>query len=109
MFRDADIWILDEPTSALDADSEAHIFTQLREDLGGRTGIIISHRMSTVKIADRIAVMQRGQITELGTHGELMNADGRYAELYELQAKGFVGDADAAPDVKVSGIRYRRL
>ncbi|HEU5417670.1 MAG TPA: ABC transporter ATP-binding protein [Streptosporangiaceae bacterium] len=108
MFRDADIWILDEPTSALDADSEAHIFTQLREDLDGRTGIIISHRMSTVKIADRIAVMQEGRITELGTHGELMSAGGRYAELYELQAKGFMGNDDA-PDIKFSGIQYRRL
>lgn len=89
MFRNADIWVLDEPTSALDVEAEARIFAQLREYLGGRTGIIISHRMSTVRIADRIAVMQHGQITELGTHEELMAAGGRYAGLYLLQARAF--------------------
>jgi ATP-binding cassette subfamily B protein len=95
MFRDADIWILDEPTSALDAEAEARIFAQLREDLGGRTGIIISHRMSTVRVADRVAVVRHGQITELGTHEELIAAGGRYAELYVLQERAFRGDGGA--------------
>jgi ATP-binding cassette subfamily B protein len=95
MLRDADIWILDEPTSALDAEAEARIFAELREDLGGRTGIIISHRMSTVRIADRIAVVQHGRVTELGTHEELIAAGGRYAELYVLQEQAFRGDGGA--------------
>lgn len=89
MYRDADIWILDEPTSALDPEAEVAIFTQLRENLRGRIGIVISHRFSTVRIADRIVVMQDGRITENGTHDELIALDGRYAHLFDLQAAGY--------------------
>jgi ATP-binding cassette subfamily B protein len=89
MFRDAHIWILDEPTSSLDPEAEAAIFSQLKEQLAGRIGIVISHRFSTVRIADRIAVMQEGRITESGTHEELLAKKGRYAELFELQAAGY--------------------
>ncbi len=89
MYRDADIWILDEPTSSLDPEAEASIFAELKENLEGRIGIVISHRFSTVRIADRIAVIADGRVKELGTHDELLRADGRYAQLFELQAAGY--------------------
>jgi ATP-binding cassette subfamily B protein len=89
MYRDADIWILDEPTSSLDPEAEAGIFAELKENLKGRIGIVISHRFSTVRIADRIAVIVDGRVTEIGTHEELLRADGRYAQLFELQAAGY--------------------
>lgn len=89
MFRDADIWILDEPTASLDPEAEAAIFAELKENLKGRIGIVISHRFSTVRIADRIAVIADGRVAELGSHEELLRAKGRYAELFELQAAGY--------------------
>jgi ATP-binding cassette subfamily B protein len=89
MYRDADIWILDEPTSSLDPEAEAGIFAELKENLKGRIGIVISHRFSTVRIADRIAVIADGRVTELGTHEELLQAGRRYAQLFELQAAGY--------------------
>jgi ATP-binding cassette subfamily B protein len=89
MYRDADIWILDEPTSSLDPEAEAGIFAELKENLKGRIGIVISHRFSTVRIADRIAVIADGRVTELGTHAELLRAGGRYSQLFELQAAGY--------------------
>jgi ATP-binding cassette subfamily B protein len=89
MYRDADIWILDEPTSSLDPEAEAAIFAELKENLKGRIGIVISHRFSTVRIADRIAVIAGGRVTELGSHEELLAAQGRYAQLFELQAAGY--------------------
>jgi ATP-binding cassette, subfamily B, bacterial len=89
MYRDADIWILDEPTSSLDPEAEAAIFAELKEMLKGRIGIVISHRFSTVRIADRIAVIADGKVAELGSHEELLRANGRYAQLFELQAAGY--------------------
>jgi ATP-binding cassette subfamily B protein len=89
MYRDSDIWILDEPTSALDPEAEAAIFAELKENLKGRIGIVISHRFSTVRIADRIAVIADGHIAELGSHEQLLEAGGRYAELFEIQAAGY--------------------
>lgn len=89
LYRDADIWILDEPTSSLDPEAEAGIFTELKENLRGRIGIVISHRFSTVRIADRIAVISDGRVSELGSHEELLKAGNRYAGLFELQAAGY--------------------
>ena len=89
MYRDADVWILDEPTASLDPEAEAAIFAELRETLKGRIGIVISHRFSTVRIADRIAVIADGKVAELGSHEELMRAGGRYSQLFELQAAGY--------------------
>jgi ATP-binding cassette, subfamily B, bacterial len=89
MYRNSDIWILDEPTSSLDPEAEASIFAELKENLKGRIGIVISHRFSTVRIADRIAVIADGRVRELGSHEELLEAGGRYAQLFELQAAGY--------------------
>lgn len=89
MYRNADIWILDEPTSSLDPEAEAAIFAELKANLHGRIGIVISHRFSTVRIADRIAVLADGRVAELGSHEELLRANGRYAQLFELQATGY--------------------
>lgn len=89
MYRDADIWILDEPTASLDPEVEAAIFAELKATLRGRIGIVISHRFSTVRIADRIAVIEDGKVSELGTHDELVKARGRYAHLFDLQAAGY--------------------
>lgn len=89
MYRNADIWILDEPTSSLDPEAEAAIFAELKENLRGRIGIVISHRFSTVRIADRIAVIADGRVAESGTHDQLLRSGGRYAELFEIQAAGY--------------------
>ena len=89
MYRNADIWILDEPTSALDPEAEAAIFAELKANLKGRIGIVISHRFSTVRIADKIAVIDDGRVVELGSHEELLAAGNRYARLFELQASGY--------------------
>jgi len=89
MYRDADIWILDEPTSSLDPEAEAAIFAELKDNLRGRIGLVISHRFSTVRIADKIAVIADGKVTEIGSHEELLRAGGRYAQLFELQAAGY--------------------
>jgi ATP-binding cassette subfamily B protein len=88
-YRDADFLILDEPTSALDPRAEAELFTRMRELAGGRTVLLISHRFSTVRSADKIIVLEKGRIHESGTHDELMRLGGRYAELFELQARAY--------------------
>ena len=89
IYRQADVWILDEPTSNLDPEAEAAIFSELKDQLHGRMGIVISHRFSTVRVADRIYVIQDGRVIESGSHDELVAAGGRYAELFELQAAGY--------------------
>ena len=89
IYRGADIWILDEPTSALDPEAEVAIFDELRQQLQGRVGLVISHRFSTVRLADRIAVMEDGRLIELGTHEQLLARGGRYATLFESQAAAY--------------------
>jgi ATP-binding cassette subfamily B protein len=88
-FRNADILILDEPTAALDARAEAEIFERFRNLSEAKTALLISHRFSTVRMADRIIVLENGAILESGSHAELIALGGRYAELFELQAAGF--------------------
>jgi ATP-binding cassette subfamily B protein len=85
----ADILVLDEPTAAMDAQAEADIFEHFRQLAQDRITILISHRFSTVRMADQIAVLDRGRIVECGSHEELMQLNGRYAHLFTLQARGY--------------------
>ncbi|WP_276612591.1 ABC transporter ATP-binding protein [Komagataeibacter xylinus] len=87
--RDADLLILDEPTSALDARAETDVFERLRALRQGKAALVISHRFSTVRTADRIVVLEHGRVLEAGTHEQLLAQGGRYAELFELQAAGY--------------------
>lgn len=89
MRNKADILILDEPTAAIDARAEAEIFAHFGKLTANRISIIISHRFSTVRIADHIIVLEQGSIQEQGSHEELLRADGQYAKLFKLQAKGY--------------------
>jgi ATP-binding cassette subfamily B protein len=89
MRKDADILVLDEPTAAMDAAAEATVFDHFRALTKGKTSILISHRFSTVRMADQIVVLQEGRITERGGHDELVRANGAYARLFELQARGY--------------------
>ncbi len=87
--RDAQLLILDEPTAALDAHSEFDVFRRFAELTACKTALFISHRFSTVRMADRIVVLDDGQITEEGSHEELANLGGRYAEMFEMQAASY--------------------
>ena len=87
--RDAQLLILDEPTSALDARAEHEVFLRFSELIEGKTAVLISHRFSTVRMADRILFLENGQLKEIGSHEELLAQHGKYAELFALQAKGY--------------------
>ena len=87
--RDAQVLILDEPTAALDARSEFEVFKRFKELSEGKTAVLISHRFSSVRMADRILVLADGKVEAAGTHDELLAQPGRYSELFELQAAGY--------------------
>jgi ATP-binding cassette, subfamily B, bacterial len=87
--RKAEVLVLDEPTSALDAEAEYEVFKRFGELIEDRIAVLISHRFSTVRMADRIAVLSEGKIIELGSHAELIELDGAYARLFNLQAEGY--------------------
>ncbi|HEX5663731.1 MAG TPA: ATP-binding cassette domain-containing protein, partial [Xanthomonadaceae bacterium] len=87
--RDAQVMILDEPTAALDARAEYEVFKRFKELSEGRTAVLISHRFSSVRMADRILVLAEGRLEASGTHAQLLAQGGRYAELFELQAAGY--------------------
>ena len=89
MRASADVLVLDEPTASMDAAAEAELFEYFREHTVGRISILISHRFSTVRQADRIAVLEHGRIVEYGTHAELLERNGGYARLFNLQAVGY--------------------
>lgn len=88
--RDAQLIILDEPTAALDARAEHEVFVRFAELMKGKAAVLISHRFSTVRMADRILFLEHGQLLELGSHEELVVKGGKYAELFRLQAKGYL-------------------
>jgi ATP-binding cassette, subfamily B, bacterial MsbA len=94
LLRDAPILILDEATSALDTESEALVQDAIDRLMADRTVLVIAHRLSTVRKADRIAVMEAGRVVDQGTHRELIEREGLYRRLYQLQ---FAGDADSSP------------
>jgi len=87
--RNAEVLVLDEPTSALDAEAEYEVFKRFDELMGDRIGVLISHRFSTVRMADRIVMLQDGKIHELGSHEALLARNGVYAHLFNLQAEGY--------------------
>ncbi len=87
--KDAQLLILDEPTAALDARAEHEVFQRFSELIEGKMAVLISHRFSTVRMADRILFLENGQMKELGSHEELLAKDGKYAELFKLQAAGY--------------------
>src|SRR6202140_2404362 len=87
--RDAQLLILDEPTASLDAKSEHEVFQRFAELTRGKMAMLISHRFSTLRMADRILVLQGGRIAEEGPHDQLMQSGGRYAEMFELQAASY--------------------
>lgn len=87
--RDAQVIVLDEPTSALDARAEYELFKKFKQLMSGRTAVLISHRFSTVRMADRIFVLNGGRLIEAGTHNELMALGGQYAELYRKKARNY--------------------
>ena len=88
--RDAALVILDEPTAALDAKAEYEVFVRFSELTQGKAAVLISHRFSTVRMADRILVLRKGEMHEIGSHEELMQAKGLYYELFSLQARGYL-------------------
>jgi ATP-binding cassette subfamily B protein len=87
--KESQLLILDEPTSALDARAEYQVFQRFAELTKGKTAVLISHRFSTVRMANRILVLDKGQLLEIGSHEELLALNGRYAELFHLQAAGY--------------------
>ena len=87
--RDAQLLILDEPTAALDARSEYEVFQRFAELTEGKMALLISHRFSTVRMADRIVVLEHGRISEQGSHGQLIALGGQYAGMFELQASSY--------------------
>jgi ABC-type multidrug transport system fused ATPase/permease subunit len=92
--RGASLLVLDEPTAALDVRLEADLYRRFAHLTEGLTTLLVSHRFSTVRMTDRVAVLESGRVVELGSHAELVSAGGRYAELYALQARRFREDRE---------------
>jgi ATP-binding cassette, subfamily B, bacterial len=90
LYRNAPILLLDEPTAALDAEAEMELFKHYQELVQNKLALLITHRFNTVKMADRIIVLEQGQVLEDGSHIDLLRLHGRYAEMFEAQASGYL-------------------
>ena len=88
-FRDARLLVLDEPTASLDALAELEVYRQLLGVAGGRTVLLVSHRLGSARLADRVIYLKDGRITEQGTHDELVSGGGEYAEMFAAQAEWY--------------------
>jgi ABC-type multidrug transport system fused ATPase/permease subunit len=97
LIRRSPVIVLDEPTAAMDPETEEEVFRRFQEWKTGRTSLLVTHRFSTVRMADRIAVVEDGRIVELGTHAELMSRGERYASMYKAQAAGFTESGSSLP------------
>ena len=86
LYKDAPVMILDEPTAALDPIAESEIYEHYNQYSRGKTAVFISHRLASTKFSDRIVLLDKGRIAEIGTHDELMAAGGKYSEMYEIQS-----------------------
>lgn len=96
LYRDADVLILDEPTAALDVNTEAKLYARFKRETAGKTTILISHRLSTVRMADQIAVVDDGKVVELGTHDALMSKRGLYSRMFSIQADRYRQEQEAS-------------
>ena len=90
LYKDSGVMVLDEPTAALDPLAEADIYTRFNQMVRGKSAIYISHRLSSCRFCDNIAVFSEGNMVQYGTHDELVNADGHYGELWKAQAQYYV-------------------
>lgn len=104
LFRDAAFVILDEPTAALDPRAEYDLFRHIRSLLDGRTVLLISHRFSSVRSADRIYVLEEGRVVEQGSHAQLMTLRGLYAELFTMQASAYLGEGDSKEPARTRSV-----
>ncbi|GAA0434466.1 hypothetical protein Acor_08920 [Acrocarpospora corrugata] len=93
--RDSDLLILDEPSSGLDAEAEHEVHTRIAALRSGRTSVLVSHRLGSIRHADMLAVLQDGVFAEVGRHDELMARNGLYARLFRLQASGYRDPIDS--------------
>jgi len=89
LYREHDIIVLDEPTASIDPIEESNIFRLFKESAKGKTAVLVTHRLGSTKIADRILLLEEGQICELGTHEQLIANDGKYAQIYREQASWY--------------------
>nr|MDT0667138.1 ABC transporter ATP-binding protein [Micromonospora sp. DSM 115978] len=90
VYRDAPLLVADEPSAALDARAEQQLFTLIRDLGAGRSVLLVTHRLASVRSADRIYVLEKGRVVDVGNHDELIARGGLYAELYSIQANQFV-------------------
>ena len=94
LYKKSKIIVLDEPTAALDALAEFRLYQSFNELVGDRTAVYISHRLSSTRFCDRVAMFKDGEMVEIGTHDSLMEADGAYADMFRVQAQYYVEDKD---------------